>query len=53
MVLAKRKSIDVRTKKTWEEEIEFTPSPPLPEPIQIDLKELKKLLDYAKSMGWV
>jgi len=46
---------DVRTKKL-EEIDDGLPLPPPPEPaeaVEVDLKELKRLLDYAKRMGWI
>jgi len=45
---------DVWTKR-GEEIDDGLPNPPhLPiELVEVDLKELKKLLDYARSMGWI
>jgi len=45
---------DVQTKKLQRIEDEIPlPTPAYEEPIGVDSKELKKLLDYAKSMGWI
>jgi hypothetical protein len=53
MVKSIRIICDVKTMKVWEEEYEFTPPTPYIEQITINLDELKKLIDYAKKMGWL
>jgi len=52
-VRAKRIIYDVKTGEQREEEFDFTPPPPPPEPIAFDLRDLKKLIDYAKMMKWI
>jgi len=45
---------DVQTKRR-EEIDDGLPNPPpsLEEVVEVDLKDLKRLLDYARSMGWI
>jgi len=53
MAKARRIIYDVKTKEQREEEFDYTEPTPPPEMPYVDLAELKKLLDYAKSMGWI
>jgi len=53
MPRARRIIYDVRTGELREEEFDYTEPEPLPEPIGVNLEDLKKLIDYAKSMGWI
>jgi hypothetical protein len=52
-VRAKRLIYDVRAGEQRVEEFDFTPPPPPPGPVAVDLADLKKLMDYAKKMGWI
>jgi len=51
--MARRIIYNVQTKELRVEEFEHTSSPPGPEPTRVDIEELKKLLDYAKTMRWI
>jgi len=45
---------DIKTKKVKKEEDELSLPSALPvEEISVDLNEIRKLLDYAKRMGWI
>ena len=45
--------IDVKTGEKISREIDVPDFPDQAEPIKIDLGDVKKLLDYAKSKGWI
>jgi len=53
MVKTKRLVVDVKTGRQWEEEFDFTPPAPAPMPEPINFEGLRKLLDFAKKMGWI
>ena len=46
-------SIDAKTGKVTKTEKEFIASPSTPDIIEIDLKEVDKLIKYAKTQGWI
>jgi len=51
---AKRLIVDVRTGRKKVETFEFTPPKAVErEEIGVDLKDLKRLLEYAKTKGWI
>jgi len=47
--------VDVKKKKVEyvDDGLPFPTFPPIEEPIAINTSEAKKLLDYAKRMGWI
>jgi len=50
---ARRIIYDVSTGEKREEEFDYTEPEPTLEPVEVDLADLKKLVDRAKSLGWV
>ena len=53
MVKIKVVEVDVKTGKTKIVEGNVTLPKPIEEPKPINLKELAKLLEYAKKQGWI
>jgi len=53
MVEARRIVLNAKTGKKRIEIFDFTPLPPTPEPKGVNLKELVKLIEYAKKQKWI
>jgi hypothetical protein len=53
MVKAKRIIVDVRTREVKEEEFDYKEPEPVSSPEPINLDDVRKLLNYAKKMGWI
>jgi len=53
MVKGKIIEFDVKTKQIKEKEEEIVEPKEVAQEISIDFKALKKLIDYAKSKGWI
>jgi len=46
---------DVRTKKAEyvDDGLPFPSFPPLDGKVEVDLSDIKKIIDFAKSQGWI
>jgi len=53
MAEARRIVYDAKTGKKRVETFDFTPQPAPPEPEPVDLNDLRKLIEHAKSEGWI
>lgn len=53
MVKGTKVTVNVKTGQRIEEEVDITPMPMEPEAPKVDIKDLVKLVAYAKAQGWI